>query len=213
MAEISTLQRIVLLAIPLLVAVTFHELAHGYAANRFGDPTARLAGRLTFNPIKHLDLVGTLVFIITGMIGWAKPVPVDPYNLRNPRKDMMWIALAGPAANIVLAIIFSLIFKVLYLPSGLFSPFTVEKILFPLRFMAAAGVTLNLGLAVFNALPVPPLDGSNILMGLLSEKHAAAYSKIGPYGFIILIALIFFRVTDYIIVPVIVVLRDLLLGQ
>jgi Zn-dependent protease len=213
MGEISEIQRIILLALPLLIAVTFHELAHGYVADRFGDPTARLAGRLTFNPLKHLDIVGTLVFIITGMIGWAKPVPVDPYNLHNPRKDMMWIALAGPAANIGLAVIFSFILRLLnILPFETFSPFVVNNILFPLSHMIYMGVVLNIGLAVFNTLPVPPLDGSNILMGLLSEKHAAAYHKISPYGFIILLVLIFSGFTGHVIRPVIKAILKLLLN-
>ena len=109
----NIIQQIVLLACPILIAVTFHELAHGYVAYRLGDPTAKMLGRLTLNPLKHLDPVGTLAFIVTRMIGWAKPVPVNPNNLRNPKKDMMWVSIAGPATNFVIAIIAAIAFKLL----------------------------------------------------------------------------------------------------
>ena len=168
------IQQIVLLAFPVLIAVTFHELAHGYVADRLGDPTARLTGRLTINPLKHLDPVGTLVFIITRMIGWAKPVPVNPYNLRNPKKDMIWVSLAGPAANLIIAFIASVVFRILLnLPVSPFSDMG-QKILAPLILIARITVTINIGLGVFNLIPVPPLDGSKILMGLLPYRQAAA---------------------------------------
>jgi len=209
----NIIRDIVLLAFPILTAVTFHELAHGYVADKLGDPTARLAGRLTINPLKHLDPIGTLVFIFTRMIGWAKPVPVNPYNLRDPKKDMMWVSLAGPATNLIIAIIASIFFRILIsLPVSPFSPLG-QTILVPVLLIAQLTVTINIGLGVFNLIPVPPLDGSKILMGLLPHKQAVAYSKIEPYGFFILIGLIFLRITDYIIVPVIVLLRHLLLGQ
>ena len=177
------IRQIVLLAFPVLTAVTFHELAHGYVADRLGDPTARLAGRLTINPLKHLDPVGTLVFIVTRMIGWAKPVPVNPYNLRNPKKDMIWVSLAGPAANLIIAFIAAVVFRLLLnLPVSPFSDLG-QKILAPLILIARITVTINIGLGVFNLIPVPPLDGSKILMGLLPHRQAAAYSRIEPYGF------------------------------
>lgn len=207
---IDTLRHIVLMAAPLLLAVTCHEVAHGYVAYRLGDPTAKLAGRLTLNPIKHLDPVGTLVFIVTRMIGWAKPVPVNPYNLQNPHKDMMWVSIAGPATNILLAVISSIIYKIL-VTMPLTDPFLINKVFIPIALMLQISVVLNIGLAVFNAIPVPPLDGSKILMGLLPPRQAAAYSRIEPYGFFILIGLIFLRITDYLIFPVILFLRDLLL--
>lgn|SRR5574340_1070129 len=207
------IRQIVLLAFPVLTAVTFHELAHGYVADKLGDPTARLAGRLTINPLKHLDLVGTLVFVITRMIGWAKPVPVNPYNLRNPKKDMIWVSLAGPAANLIIAFIAAVVFRLLLnLPVSPFSDMG-QKILAPLILITRITVTINIGLGVFNLIPVPPLDGSKILMGLLPHRQAAAYSRIEPYGFFILLGLIFLRVTDYIIVPIIILIRYLLLGQ
>jgi len=207
------IRQIVLLAFPVLTAVTFHELAHGYVADRLGDPTARLAGRLTLNPLKHLDPIGTLVFVITRMIGWAKPVPVNPYNLRNPKKDMIWVSLAGPAANLIIAFIAAVVFRLLLnLPVSPFSDLG-QKILAPLILITQITVTINIGLGVFNLIPVPPLDGSKILMGLLPYRQAAAYSRIEPYGFFILLGLIFLRITDYIIIPIIILIRYLFLGQ
>lgn len=214
MFEITqTIREKSLLVIPILIAVTFHEIAHGLVAEKFGDSTAKNEGRLTVNPLKHLDLLGSLVFIVTGMIGWAKPVPINPYNLRNPRKDMLWIALAGPASNILIAVLLSMVFKMLislvaFLPQTFFS----EKIIMPIIYMTGLAVSLNIGLAVFNVIPVPPLDGSKILMGLLSEKHAAVYSRIEPYGFIILLLLVFTHVIHYLVYPVIMILRNLLLN-
>ncbi|MBI4688508.1 MAG: site-2 protease family protein, partial [Nitrospirae bacterium] len=176
----NIIREISLLAVPLLIAVTFHEVAHGYVADKLGDPTARLSGRLTINPLKHLDPVGTMVFIFTRMIGWAKPVPVNPYNLKNPRRDMMWVSLAGPGANFIIATISALLYKTLLVFSVL-----PEEIYLPLILMLRYCVVLNIGLAVFNLIPVPPLDGSKILMGLLSPRQAIAYSRIEPYGFLI----------------------------
>ncbi len=198
------------MAVPILLAVTFHELAHGYVAYKFGDHTAKDAGRLTLNPLKHLDPLGTLVFIVTRMIGWAKPVPVNPYNLKNPKKDMMWVSIAGPAANMVLAVVSAILYK-LMLTLPVTDPILVKRILLPLAMMLQMSVVLNIGLAVFNLIPVPPLDGSKILMGLLPASQAIAYSRIEPYGFFILLALIFFRITDYLIFPIIIFLRNLLI--
>lgn len=209
----NIIREIVLLAFPILIAVTFHEVAHGYVADKLGDPTARMMGRLTLNPIKHLDLIGTLVFVFTRMIGWAKPVPVNPLNLRNPQKDMMWVSLAGPAANMVIAIIASIVYRLLQSFPISSSDLFGQKILVPVILITYLTVTINIGLGIFNLIPVPPLDGSKILMGLLPHKQAVAYSRIEPYGFFILLGLIFFRITDYVIFPVIIILRYLLLGQ
>jgi len=198
------------MAVPILLAVTFHELAHGYVAYRLGDHTAKDAGRLTLNPLKHLDPLGTLVFLVTRMIGWAKPVPVNPYNLRDPKKDMMWVSIAGPAANMALAVVSAILYK-LMLMLPVTEPILIKKIFLPVAMMLQLSVVLNIGLAVFNLIPVPPLDGSKILMGLLPASQAIAYSRIEPYGFFILLALIFFRITDYLIFPIIIFLRNLLL--
>lgn len=209
----SIILQIVLLAIPILIAVTFHELAHGFVAYKLGDPTAKIAGRLTLNPIKHLDPIGTLVFLFTRMIGWAKPVPVNPYNLRNPRKDMIWVSLAGPATNFIIAILASIIYRTLIIIPVSTSSVFVQTIFIPLLLIVQLTVVINIGIGIFNLIPIPPLDGSTILMGLLPDKHARAYSKIEPYGFIILLGLIFLKVTHYVIFPLIVFFKKLLLGN
>jgi Zn-dependent protease len=196
-----------LLAVPILLAVTVHEVAHGWVADKLGDPTARLAGRLTLNPFKHLDPIGTLVFVITRMVGWAKPVPVNPYNLRNPQRDMIWVAAAGPAANILLAAGFALIYHIF----NNWLDFSVGPVTTPVVAVAQLGVYINLGLATFNILPIPPLDGSNILMGILPRDLAIQYERITPYGFIILLILIFTNLVSTVLFPIINTMADLLL--
>ncbi len=201
---------IVLLTPPMLAAVTIHELAHGLVAYWRGDTTARDAGRLTLNPLSHLDLVGTLVFIFTRMIGWARPVPVNPLNMKNPRWDMVLVSAAGPTANFLLALLCALAYRMV-LWGSLFFPSLVDNLILPLGMMFRIGVTINIGLAVFNLLPVPPLDGSKIVIGILPHRQALAYSRIEPYGFFILLGLILLRVTDFVLYPIIVSLRNLLL--
>lgn len=198
----STLQQISLMVVPVLAAVTFHEVAHGWVADRLGDPTPRLAGRLTFNPLRHLDPIGTLVFFLTRMIGWARPVPVNPFNFRDPQRDMMWVALAGPSANLLLALLCGLLYRALMsIPLSASSP--LVKVLVPLLLMLHIGVVVNLGLALFNLLPVPPLDGGRILAGLLPRDKAALFSKVEPYGFLILLLLIFGGVVKVVLYPTI----------
>lgn len=197
-----------ILAVPVLLAVTVHEVAHGWVAYRLGDPTAKLAGRLTLNPIKHLDLFGTLAFVITRMVGWAKPVPVNPANLRNPRQDMIWVAAAGPAANVLLAIGFAALF---HLADRFLLGAAPRAISVPLLLIARYGVYINLGLAVFNILPVPPLDGGNIVLGILPRDLAIRYEQLKPYGFILLLVLIFTGVVAKVVFPVIQAMAALLL--
>jgi len=208
---LSWLSQALLLAVPVLLAVTVHELAHGYAAFRRGDPTAKLAGRLTFNPLKHLDLVGTLVFFVTRMIGWAKPVPINPRNFRRPRQDMIWVSLAGPAANLGLAILFALLYR--FLGSLSFGPGQGQLVSFlgVIYILAYLGVVINIGLAVFNLLPIPPLDGSHVLEGLLPPHLALSYERLRPYGFLILLGLILLGLVDKIIYPIIYFIRSILL--
>ncbi|MBN1635729.1 MAG: site-2 protease family protein [Deltaproteobacteria bacterium] len=198
------IRQIILLAVPVLFSITVHEVCHGYAAYYFGDPTAKLAGRLTLNPIKHIDIVGLLVLFVTRMIGWAKPVPVNPRNFKNPRKDMMWVSLAGPASNLGLAVIFALVFR-------LTEPFFHSPFLYPLGDMLQITVMINVGLAIFNLIPIPPLDGGHILQGLLPEDMAYAWARIEPYGFIILIVLIFSGVIRIILFPIIMAIIKILL--
>jgi Zn-dependent protease len=206
-------QEIALIAPGFLLAITVHEFTHGYIAYKFGDPTAKLAGRLTFNPISHLDPIGTIVLVLTRMIGWAKPVPVDPHYLKNPRSDMLWISLGGPAANLVAATILAMLVHVLiFLTGGKLTGQMSTLILVPLYMILLFAVRINIVLAIFNLIPVPPLDGSKILAGLLPRRQAYEYEKLEPYGFIILIALIFTNAVNYIIWPPIRLIEAVLLG-
>lgn len=202
------IQKIAVLAPPILLALTCHESAHGYVASRLGDPTARDQGRITLNPIKHLDLMGTLVFFATQMIGWAKPVPVNPLNFRNPRRDMMWVSVAGPAANILLAFASAMVLRMVIVPFAEATSYFAR----PVLYMLHASVQINIALAVFNILPIPPLDGSKILAGILPQSLAASYYRFEPYGFIIILLLVFTGLTGRIIVPVIQTVSRILLG-
>jgi Zn-dependent protease len=179
------IERLLIAIPPILFALTFHEFAHAWSAKKLGDNTAERMGRLSLNPLVHLDPTGTVMIFITVMsgfgIGWAKPVPVDPNNLRNPRQDMLWIALAGPVSNIILAVVFTAIFTSLTPAAGLTDLF---------RQMLLIGISINLVLAFFNLIPIPPLDGSKILMGLLPEAQARQYSQLEMYGPMLLIGVI-----------------------
>ena len=193
----NMIAELAIIAVPILAAVTFHELAHGWVAYRLGDPTAKMLGRLTLNPFAHLDPFGTLAFVITRAIGWAKPVPVDPRYLRNPHRDMIWVSLAGPIANLILAAVFALSLGLL-LRSGVPLPGMFAA---PVLLMLQAGVTINVGLAVFNLIPVPPLDGSKILQGVLPLRQAIAFSRLEPYGMIVLLVLIMSGAVGRIVMP------------
>jgi Zn-dependent protease len=170
-----------------LLALTIHEFAHAWVANRLGDPTARLQGRLTLNPLAHLDPIGMLAIVLI-RFGWAKPVPVDARYLKNPRRDMVLIAAAGPASNLLLAAASAFCFRVIpWGGVGLEWAWLVH----PMRSMFAEAIWINVVLAVFNLLPVPPLDGSRIVSGLLPLRQAISYSRLEPYGFIIIFLLFF----------------------
>jgi Zn-dependent protease len=185
----------------LIASLTFHEAAHAWTANRLGDPTARMLGRLTLNPAVHVDLVGTILFpliaMLTGfpLIGWAKPVPVDMRNLRHPRRDFAIVAIAGPISNLILAFAGALVFTIWTFDAAT-----------PTRELIATGmirfVLLNVLLAVFNMIPIPPLDGGNVLMGVLPESMAAAIDKLRPWGFVLLYALMLSGALAAIIFPV-----------
>lgn len=170
-----------LIAPPILFALTIHEFAHGWVADRLGDPTARYAGRLTFNPLKHLDPLGTLM-IFLAHIGWAKPVPVNPYNLRDPKRDTIWISLAGPTANVAGALLSGLLLRIF----GNMGPGLGEILVSMLVF----SLFINLALAIFNLIPIPPLDGSKIVMGLLPPRQEWRYREFERYGFLVLMGII-----------------------
>ena len=185
------------------LAVVIHEFAHGWMAYKLGDPTAKHSGRLTLNPIAHIDPMGTIILplflIMTGspiLFGWAKPVPVNFRALHNPKKDMIWVGLAGPGANIILAIIISLIIKL----KVVFIPFQILE-----YFMA-----LNLVLAIFNLIPIPPLDGSRVIMGLLPAKLAYQYIQLERFGFIIIVIMLYLGLFQIIIWPIVLTILKLL---
>ncbi|MSN25593.1 MAG: site-2 protease family protein [Geobacter sp.] len=188
--------------VPGLLAIVCHEVSHGYIAWRFGDPTARMLGRLTLNPLKHIDIVGTLMIFFIG-IGWAKPVPVTFENLRNPKRDMIWVAAAGPVTNLLLATFSAFLLRSLVAianPAASASP--LSMLIEPLVMMLSFSVYINLLLAIFNMIPVPPLDGGRVLMGLLPNRQAASLSRLEPYGMIVIIMLVFFtNIFSYVISP------------
>jgi Zn-dependent protease len=208
----ETARQIVILAVPILLAVTFHEVAHGYAADRLGDPTARRAGRLTLNPLVHLDVAGTLVFVLTRMIGWAKPVPVNAANFRNPRRGMLWVSLAGPGANLALAVALAAVFHGLAALPVTAGSALGSRVLDPLLQMAEAGVLVNLGLGLFNLVPIPPLDGSRVLAGLLPAAGARLLAAGERYGFLLLLLLVFSGALRWTVYPPLRAAARLLLG-
>lgn len=191
MNDLSLVQQITVWALPLIFAITLHEVAHGYVASLFGDYTAKLSGRLSLNPLKHIDLVGTILVPLlmltmsSFIFGWAKPVPVDARNLRHPRRDMAFVGLAGPLANLLMAIAWGGIAKVGLMVS--LSGYTWLGI--PLVYMGGAGIMINVVLAVLNLIPLPPLDGGRILASILPPRAAYKFSLIEPYGFFILLFL------------------------
>ena len=197
--ELSLIQKIVIYAPPIIFAITVHEAAHGYAAKHFGDMTAYKAGRITLNPLKHIDLFGTILLpamtILLGgiLFGWAKPVPVDFSRLRNPKKDMLWVAAAGPASNFLMAIFWVFVIK--------FAMGAPEAISLPLAEMAKAGISINIVLMVLNLLPLPPLDGGRIAVSLLPMPYAIKFAQIERFGFLILIALMFSGILNKILDP------------
>ncbi len=198
---------LILSMVPFLLAITVHEVAHGYIAYRKGDFTAKLMGRISMNPIRHLDPVGSVLFPLmlafsgSGVIfGWAKPVPVSPLNFKSPRRDMMHVSLAGPLSNFLLAMVLAFVFRILMWVPGPDVMWS-SSILQPLAAMIVMGIKINIYLGVFNLLPIHPLDGSHILEGLLPAEQSRAYSRLSKYGWIVLVVLLFSGLLHTIIGP------------
>jgi len=185
----NLIQTVAIYALPVLFAITVHEAAHGYVARYFGDNTAWMLGRVTLNPVKHIDPIGTILMPLllyfatagTFLFGYAKPVPVQFGNLRNPKRDMIWVALAGPGANLIQALLWGVLFYFLA-GAGVSEPFFVK--------MCQAGILVNVVMFVFNLFPLPPLDGGRVLVGLLPYKQALLVSRVEPWGFFIVMALV-----------------------
>jgi Zn-dependent protease len=202
-----SLETIVLWGVPVVFAITLHEAAHGYVARLFGDPTAQMLGRVTLNPIKHVDPVGTIlvpgVLLLTAKLaggvpfifGWAKPVPVNETNLRHPKRDMIWVAAAGPGSNFVQALLWALLL-VAALPGGAIDSDA-------LREMARIGVNVNLVLMALNLLPIPPLDGGRVLAGVLPKRASQWLARVEPFGFAIIIGLLVLGLLDNLMAPLI----------
>lgn len=211
MEILNTIQKLAILALPVLFAITVHEAAHGWMAKRHGDKTALMLGRVTLNPIKHIDPVGTILvplvtFLMSGFLfGWAKPVPVNWHNLKNPRRDMALVALAGPGANLLMALGWALVIKlgVVILPQS-------EWIALPLIYMGGAGVLFNALLMILNLTPILPLDGGRVLNAVLPPRAAYQFSKLEPYGMFIIVGLLVTGVLGKLLWPLILFVINIL---
>jgi Zn-dependent protease len=220
--ELSIIQKIAIMAPPLIFAIVLHEVAHGWVANKLGDHTAKDMGRLTLNPISHIDLFGTIImpillFVVTNgrfVFGSAKPVPINPYNFKNPKKGMALSSLAGPAANLIMAVTFTFLLRVVIaglegrVPKDLWTWFFV-----PVTYMLFYGVLINIVLAVLNLIPIPPLDGSRVAYWLLPDKQAALYYRLEPYGMFIILGLFGLGILGKMMTPIVGFLIYLLLGE
>ncbi len=213
MLELTLIQKIVIWALPLIFAITLHEVAHGYVASLFGDQTAKLSGRLTLNPLRHIDPLGTvalpLIMLVMGspiIFGWAKPVPVDSRNLHHPRRDMAWVALAGPLSNILMAFCWGLVAKLGIVAEQMGYAWLGT----PIIYMGSAGIMINVVLAILNLIPLPPLDGGKVLASALPPRMAYYLSMMEPYGFLILILLLFSGLLNNIMYPFIILLINLI---
>jgi len=211
MEELNAIQRFSVWVLPVLFAITVHEVAHGWVAMKLGDRTAQMMGRLTLNPIKHVDPVGTILVpgflvLIGGFIfGWAKPVPITWENLRNPRRDVALVALAGPMSNFIMAIFWGLVMKI-----SLTFGQTTDSWLYPLALMGGAGITINLILMVLNLLPILPLDGGRVISAILPGPLSYKFNRLEPYGLFIILGLLFFGVLSWLLSPPIKMLRAII---
>lgn len=206
----ALIQNLSIAALPVIFAITLHEAAHGYAARHYGDPTAWLAGRISLNPVRHVDLLGTVLlpivlFVLNSpvLFGWAKPVPVNFSRLRHPKRDMLWVAAAGPAVNLLMAVGWAALLKLdTLMPLNAYS--------YPLARMCEVGVGINLALMALNLFPLPPLDGGRIAVSLLPYPLAVRFARIERWGFPILLALLYFHVLDYLVWPFVSLFKGLI---
>jgi len=207
--ELTVIQKVTVYALPIIFAITVHEAAHGYAAKYFGDLTAYKQNRISLNPLRHIDPIGTILLpaltVLLGgvLFGWAKPVPVNFMNLRHPKKDMLWVAAAGPFSNLIMAIFWTILYgRSAYFP---------ESMSLFIQQMGIAGISINLSLMVLNLIPLPPLDGGRIAVSLLPNHLAYKYAQVERYGFLILIILLMTHILDLIIFPLIQISQSLIL--
>jgi Zn-dependent protease len=207
--ELTAIQKVTVYALPIIFAITVHEAAHGYAAKHFGDLTAYNQNRISLNPLRHIDPIGTIILpaltVLLGgvLFGWAKPVPVNFMNLRHPKKDMLWVAAVGPFSNLIMAIFWTILFgRSAYFP---------ESMSLFIQQMSIAGISINLSLMVLNLIPLPPLDGGRIAVSLLPNHLAYKYAQVERYGFLILIILLMTHILDLIIFPLIQISQSLIL--
>ena len=208
----TILAKISVMLVPALLAVTVHEVAHGYVADKFGDPTARLLGRLTFNPLKHFDLLGTISLLVFGF-GWARSVPINYGNMKNSRQGRIAVASAGPVSNFVLAMIFAFCLHALTAVPELVFGEQTATIVDPFRLMLAFGLYVNVFLGVMNLLPIPPLDGGVALIGSLPEKQAALVSKLEPLGYVVIVLIAYYTgFWRVILAPVVLYIVSFLAG-
>lgn len=217
MDKLNTIQTIAVLVPPFVFAVILHEVSHGWIAEKLGDPTARDAGRLTLNPLPHIDPMWTIImpavlYLTSGfIIGGAKPVPINPYNFKYPKRDMAISSLSGPGVNLVMALFFAVLSRlVLPVLEAVLPAFLWTLVGVPLKLMLVAGVAINVALAAFNLIPIPPLDGSRVLYWLLPENLSGWYYRLEPYGIFILLLLLYFRLLNIIAVPIIYMVYYLL---
>lgn len=213
MSNLTTLQQLAVMALPVLFAITVHEAAHGFVARKFGDNTAMMMGRLTLNPLKHIDPIGTVLvpvamFLLTGFLfGWAKPVPINFRNLHNPRRDMALVAAAGPGANLVMAIAWVVLIRI-----GLWIGDALPWVALPLIYMGGFGLLINVILMVLNLLPILPLDGGRVLSSLLPPRLSQKYARLEPYGLFVIVGLLFTGLLGKIIWPPVQAVQDLIRG-
>ncbi len=212
------IRQIIVSAVPILIAIILHEVSHGFVANKLGDPTAKMLGRLTLNPLAHIDLFGTILMPLILLVsthgqfvfGYAKPVPINPHNFRNPKRDMAISAAGGPLMNIAIALVSVIALKYLIVPLAYGASADVMlKMIKPMGMMLNASIQINIVLAAFNLLPIPPLDGGRVLMGFLPVSQANALGKVEPYGMIIVLVLLVTGIASVIVTPLISFLMSL----